>query len=198
MDGKTVTQPPAAASYTEVTTGATGTSSEKNTAGTLNLLVGASSTDAISNAYTKALANSSTFTLTVGFKMNLTGTTYPGFFIGLSDGTGATGNEQAIVIGSSLTSGTVIGSGVQNMVNWAYNAWVNIGSSANPIPLSLNGIGYFRIRHASGTRYYEVSADRNNWSVVYSTTTSSHTTPTHYFLRAAGRGSVAVFHLLDE
>ena len=118
VDGKIATLPPSSGSYTSVSTGASGTSAVNSTGGSMNITVGSNASDGTSNALAKALANSTTFTITFGIKANLMGNSYPSFFLGLSDGTGATGNEQALVIGSSVTSGNVPGVGVQNLVNW--------------------------------------------------------------------------------
>ena len=64
----------------------------------------------------------------------------------------------------------------QNKCDWAWNA----DQIANQ-NTSLSGIGALRIREASGTRYFEVSADslgRGGWSIVGSHSTGTYITPT--------------------
>jgi len=188
-DGKLVTRPPAVGDFTAVTTPSSGTYSANSTGGSLNILVGDNSALGVSAGYTKALANTTTFTLTFGVRINLN-STYNGAMIGLSNGSGAGANQQAVIIGSQASSGFTPTITVTNYASWAFSSNVVSNAASNP-----NGIFYLRIKHAAGTRTYEISADRINWSTYYSTTTTSYITPTHYTIKASGWGGISIFHL---
>ncbi len=194
VDGKTVTLPPATGSFTAVTTGSSGTATVNSTGGSLNFRAGTSGTTEVSDAYAKALANSTTFKLTAGIKLHLFGSSYPNILFGLSNGTGGTASVQAFDYGAMAGSGTSVGMGIVNTTNWStFSAWAN-----GPLPGIVAPFIYLQIEQAAGTRYYRVSSDRSNWTVVYSTTSTSHVTPTHFFFRVDGRGTANVFHFTEE
>jgi hypothetical protein len=192
-DGIEITLPPSSGSFTAVTTGASGTAAISTANGGLTITAGSNSGNAVSNAYVKALANGTTFTLTVALQLSFSNSTYPVLHFGLTNGTGATDDEQAWLLGGTDNSGTASGDSVANFTDWGSTSFVS------DVDLDIqSGLKWRRIRHASGTRYYEKSSDGINWTVFYSTTTTTHITPTHYYFRLSGRGAATVVHLKEE
>jgi hypothetical protein len=192
-DGFEITLPPTSGSFTAVTTGASGTAAISTANGGLTITAGSNSGNAISNAYMKALANGTTFTLTVALQLSYSNSTYPVFHFGLSNGTGATADQQVFLVGGVDNSGTASGDAVANLTDYGSTTFVS------DVDLDVrSGLNWRRIRHAAGTRYYEKSSDGINWTVFYSTTTTTHITPTHYYFRLAGRGAATVVHLKEE
>jgi hypothetical protein len=188
-----ITLPPPSGNFTAVTTGATGTAGISTANGGLTLYAGSNGANAVSNAYVKSLANGTTFTLTIAVQFSFSNSSYPVLHFGLSDGTGATNDEQAWLLGGTDNSGTAGGDSVANFTDWgstSFQSSVDFDVQA--------GLKWRRIRHAAGTRYYEKSSDGINWSVFYSTTTTTYITPTHYYFRLSGNGGATVVHLKEE
>jgi hypothetical protein len=195
VGGKLITVPPSNGSFTAETTGASGTYSLDNAGGTLNIKVGSDEATGVSAHYLATLANSTTFTITVGVDVALFGGTYPSFKFGVSTGTSATSDSVDFIIGSLLNSGTTPSVTVQKSTDWAYTAfyWAGVTQTgyANRI--------YMRIRQASGSRHFEYSRDGNTWQVHTTTTSTDHiSSPTHYYFAASGNGVASIFHLVNE
>lgn len=190
-DGKTVTMPMPVSSFTLVYKSSSGVWSTNTTGGGFNLILGSNTVAGGTAAYVRSIALS-TFTYTLGVKMALSHN-YSGFAFGLSNGTGNTALNQIVNVGSTQSGGTSPGIYVANFDSWAYSSY-----TYGPVPIVTSGVFYLRIRQANHARYYEMSSDRNNWSILYETTKVTHITPTHWFFRAFGTGVVSVFHMTEE
>lgn len=190
-DGKTVTMPMPVSSFTVVYKSSTGVWSTNTTGGGFNIIVGSNSVPGQSAAYVRSIALS-TFTYTLGVKMALLNN-YSNFSFGLSNGTGNTALNQVVTIGSPMSGGATPGTYVANFDSWDYSSYV-----FGPAPMLTSGVFYVRVRQAFHARYYEISSDRNNWSIIYETTKTTHITPTHWYFRAYGIGVVSVFHMTEE
>lgn len=188
-NGKQITPPSALASFTAITTGATGTCNPANSGGGISLRCAASG---VTNKYLAALPSGDTWTVTAGFTQFCTAA-FCGFSFGVSNTSTAGAGTQKVM---SVTSNNSQG----------YSLWSFVGNWANfaPFTTDLDSITtlassdmWFRIKQTSGgNRTYEHSSDGINWEVFLSQ--SADAAYDWYFFGFSGRGTANLFHLKVE
>jgi hypothetical protein len=188
-NGKQITPPSALASFTAITTGATGTCNPADSGGGISLRCAASGA---TNKYLAALPSGDTWTVTAGFTQFCTAA-FCGFSFGVSNtSTAGAGTQKVMSVTSNNSQGYSLWSFVGNWANFAPYT-----TDLDSITTMASSDMWFRIKQTSGgNRTYEHSSDGINWEVFLSQ--SADAAYDWYFFGFGGRGTANLFHLKVE